>query len=166
MIKNFGFMWEPNQVNWGSRGKGNSAKLLGQRKGNLDQHIDFAEQKGIYVLYDKFENPVQIGQTQRLLKRLREHKNDHLRNRWTYFSWFGLHVVNEGEGELSLVARKDMARMVSFSESLNQLEGILIQVLEPRLNRRGPNWKQVKEYLQVLLVKPIQDRDDEISDSE
>jgi hypothetical protein len=28
------------------------------------------------------------------------------------------------------------------------LEAILIQVLEPRLNRRGPNWTKMEEYLQ------------------
>ena len=30
------------------------------------------------------------------------------------------------------------------------MEAILIQVLEPRLNRRGPNWIEAEEYLQYI----------------
>jgi hypothetical protein len=31
--------------------------------GNRKRRVQFAEQMGIYVLYDKFEQPVQIGQS-------------------------------------------------------------------------------------------------------
>jgi hypothetical protein len=57
--------------------------------GNRKRKVSFLDQMGIYVLYDKFEQPVQIGQSKRIFERLRQHRRDHLRNRWAYFTWFG-----------------------------------------------------------------------------
>jgi hypothetical protein len=32
---------------------------------------------------------------------------------------------------------------------LNEVEGALLTALEPRLNKQGPHWKDVKEYYQT-----------------
>jgi hypothetical protein len=47
-----------------------------------------------------------------------------------------------------------------LEDSLNELEAILIQVLEPRLNRRGPNWIEAEEFLQY--IPSPEDDDDEV----
>jgi hypothetical protein len=62
-IKNFGFMWERDKVVWGKPGPGGTSSLEGVMVGNRKRRVQFAEQMGIYVLYDKFEQPVQIGQS-------------------------------------------------------------------------------------------------------
>jgi hypothetical protein len=149
-IKNFGFMWERDKIDWGRPGPGGSSSSKGVMVGNRKRVVEFADQMGIYVLYDRFEQPVQIGQATQILKRLRDHRRDHLRNRWSLFSWFGFYKVG-AKGEL-LVKDKaaQLRRPQTLEESLNELEAILIQVLEPRLNRRGPNWIDAEEYLQVL----------------
>lgn len=91
IIKNFGFMWERDKVEWGKKGPGGSASFDGIRAGNKKRRVNFLEQMGIYVLYDKFEQPVQIGQAKVIFKRLQQHRSDHLRNRWSLFSWFGFY---------------------------------------------------------------------------
>jgi len=44
----------------------------------------------------------------------------------------------------------ELRRTLTLEDSLNELEAILIQVLEPRLNRRGPNWIETEEFLQYF----------------
>jgi len=149
-IKNFGFMWERQKVNWGRRGAGGNSALEGVMVGNRKRRVDFSEQIGIYVLYDKFEQPVQIGQATTILSRLKEHRRDHLRNRWTLFSWFGFFKVGAKNNLIVSDKAKQLRRQITLDESLNELEAILIQVLEPRLNRRGSNWKDAEEYLQCV----------------
>jgi hypothetical protein len=148
-IKNFGFMWERDKVYWGARAPGDRATLEGVMVHNRKRKVDFSKQMGIYVLYDRFEHPVQIGQSKNILKRLRQHRRDHLRNRWAYFSWFGFFKVGVNDELLVRDAGVELRRMLTLKESLDELEAILIQVLEPRLNRRGPNWTDAEEYLQT-----------------
>ena len=148
-IKNFGFMWERDQVNWGQQGRGGSSSLDGAQNGKLKRRVNFLEQMGIYVLYDKFEQPVQIGQAKRIFKRLKDHRRDHLRNRWSLFSWFGFYKVGARNKLLVKDQAAELRRTLTLGEALNELEAILIQVLEPRLNRRGPNWIDAEEYLQI-----------------
>jgi hypothetical protein len=160
-IKNFGFMWERDKVEWGVRGRGGRATLLGRMVKNRRREVDFSDQMGIYVLYDRFEQPVQIGQSKNILRRLRQHRRDHLRNRWAYFSWFGFFKVGMSNDLLVRDSGPELKRTLTLGESLNELEAILIQVLEPRLNRRGPNWVETEEYLQVV---PNHDDGDEDTD--
>lgn len=162
-IKNFGFMWERDKVDWGTQARGARAVLFGRMVKRRRREVDFSEQMGIYVLYDRFEQPVQIGQSKNILKRLRQHRRDHLRNRWSYFSWFGFFQVGADNVLLVKESGPELRRTLTLGESLNELEAILIQVLEPRLNRRGSNWGGTEEYLQ--LVPDSDDNDDE-SDSE
>jgi hypothetical protein len=97
---------------------------------------------------DKWEQPVQIGQSIVIFKRLKQHRRDHLRNRWSLFSWFGFFKVGVNNELLVRDRTKELKTILTLEDSLNELEAILIQVLEPRLNRKGPNWIKAEEYLQ------------------
>jgi hypothetical protein len=147
-IQNFGFMWERDKVGWGKPGPGGTSSLEGVMVGNRKRRVEFAQQMGIYVLYDKWEQPVQIGQSKVIFKRLKQHRRDHLRNRWSLFSWFGFFKVGVNNELLVKDRTKELKKILTLEDSLNELEAILIQVLEPRLNRRGPNWIKAEEYLQ------------------
>jgi hypothetical protein len=149
-IKNFGFMWERDKVDWGRQGRGGTSSFEGVMVGNRKRRVDFVDQMGIYVLYDRFENPVQIGQSKKLFARLRQHRRDHLRNRWSLFSWFGFYKAGAKNELLVKDQPAELRRTLTLKESLDELEAILIQVLEPRLNRRGPNWIEAEEYLQYI----------------
>jgi hypothetical protein len=159
-IKNFGFMWERDKVVWGKPGPGGTSSLEGVMVGNRKRRVQFADQMGIYVLYDKFEQPVQIGQSNVIFKRLKQHRRDHLRNRWSSFSWFGFFKVGKNHELLMRDQASELRRTLTLEDSLNELEAILIQVLEPRLNRRGPNWIEAEEYLQC--TPSAEGSDDEV----
>jgi hypothetical protein len=148
IIKNFGFMWDRDKVQWGSRGPGGAASFDGIMVGRRKRRVSFLAQMGIYVLYDRFEQPVQIGQARVIIRRLRQHRRDHLRNRWAYFTWFGFYQVGVNDELLVKDKAELLKRIVSLGEGLDEIEAVLIQVLEPRLNRRGPNWQDSEEYLQ------------------
>ena len=148
-IKNFGFMWEREKVDWGSPGRGRGSSLIGRKVHNKKRVVDFAIQMGIYVLYDKFEQPVQIGQAQRIFKRLKDHRRDHLRNRWSLFSWFGFYKVGRKNELLVRDQAAELRRIIRHGESLNELYAVLIQVLDPRLSRQIARWIEAEEYLQV-----------------
>jgi hypothetical protein len=159
IIQNFGFMWDRSEVDWGRRGPGGRASFRGVKVGNTKRIVDFQEQMGIYVLYDRFEQPVQIGQAQVIFVRLRQHRADHLRNRWAYFTWFGFYKVSAAHQLLAKEQAIELKKVTTLGEALHEIEAVLIQVMEPRLNRRGPNWKDTEEYLQVR--KSDDDNDDE-----
>lgn len=79
--------------------------------------------------------------------RLREHTDDHLWNRWQRFSWFGIYDVGVA-GKLVHV-NYEKAVHTDVLTVLSELEGVLSVSLEPLLNKRGPNWKDVDEYFQI-----------------
>lgn len=147
-IKNFGFMWERHEVDWGRPGPGGIARFEGRQVGDLKRVVDFQQQMGIYVLYDRFERPVQVGQSNVIFTRLRQHRGDHLRNRWAYFTWFGFFSVTK-DTLLADNRTKELQRQIKLEAGLNEIEAVLIQVMEPRLNRRGSNWGDTEEYLQI-----------------
>ncbi len=148
LIRNYGLLWERKYVFWG-RGS-NRGHLHGYRRPS-DDGADFRDQIGIYVLYDKDLNAIYVGQAgsgeTRLFHRLKQHTNDHLWNRWEYFSWFGFRRVN-GSGALSEHDHPDKLFKSDGSILLNELEGVLLSILEPKLNKQGPRWKDVEEFYQ------------------
>ncbi|MBC6443779.1 MAG: GIY-YIG nuclease family protein [Rhodobacteraceae bacterium] len=145
--KNYGHYWSRTLIEWGAPGPGQGGTLRGTR-GNVV--VDFREQIAIYVLYDGTRAPVYVGQTgsgdQRLLKRLRQHSMGQMRDRWTNFSWFGLLDAN-ADGNLE---DGEDGIPVSLTQALTGMEAILLQIIEPGLNKRGPNWGNLRvvEYLQ------------------
>jgi len=147
LIATAGLFWEERKAQWGSPGKrGQLAGVLSTAR--RKRSVDFSDQVGIYALYANYAL-VYVGQTgkgaQALLKRLREHRRDDLAGRWNQFSWFGFRRVLK-DGTLS---KKTVAFHPSLIDVLDQVEGILIHVAEPPLNRqRGRLKKKVKRYLQ------------------
>ncbi len=138
VVKAFGMYWDRSLVDWKPQ-----PKLLGQQSIGAET-VDFYGQIGIYLLHDGRE-VVYVGRaTDRPLgKRLYEHTQDRLRGRWDRFSWFGLLSVTE-EGKLEKVA-------INIDESLflQTAEAILIETVEPALNRkRGDGFSDI-EYIQA-----------------
>jgi hypothetical protein len=154
IIKNYGLRWVREKVDWG--GRGIKASLRGKpASARSSKSVDFREQIGIYVLYEANFVPVYVGQagfgSADLFSRLRNHRNDHLRDRWTHFSWFGFRNVN-ADCTLSAKQNGDVRTSLGYAEALDEIEGILIQVLEPRLNKQGAKWQQTAdEYVQDAL---------------
>jgi hypothetical protein len=159
-IKNFGFMWERDKVHWGRKGPGGNKRFDGVMVGNKKRVVDFLEQMGIYVLYDRFERPIQIGQSKNIFQRLSQHRTDHLRNRWALFTWFGFYKAGANNELLVKNQASQLRRQITLGESLDEIEAVLIQVLEPRLNRRGPNWIDAEEYLQVTKALEAEEDSD------
>ncbi len=74
-------------------------------------------------------------------------------NRWEYFSWIGFRDVNANG---TLDGRQNVKRRVSgftYAAALNEIEGILIEIIEPKLNKQGGKLKNAKEYFQFIDEK-------------
>ena len=153
IIKNYGFLWERKYI---FRGAGsNPGHLRGTASGL--SIADFRDQIGVYVLYDQFQNIVYIGQAGNgnatLFTRLKNHMDGGMWNRWQYFTWIGFRAVNQ-DGSLS--AQQSVDSGVSgfrYSDALNEIEGILIEVIEPKLNKQSGRLKNAKEYNQYIDPK-------------
>ena len=153
IIKNYGRFWEREAVNWGAGGLGNKGHLRGYFK-SKSKPVDFRDQIGIYVLYDRDLRPVYVGQAgngnARLFDRLKHHETDHLWNRWLHFSWFGFRGVNAGSKKLSNHDKITKIFRERGGDLLNQMEGILIGAAEPILNKQGSKWGEAEEYHQDI----------------
>jgi hypothetical protein len=146
-VKNFGLLWERKYIYYG--GSGVSGHLLGSRSGI--EKADFRKQRGVYVLYDKDMLPVYVGQAGKgnanLFSRLGQHETDHLWNRWNYFSWFGLCKVNK-DGSLSMSDNSDRKLSGTVTDAMDEIEGILILAVEPKLNKQGAKMKGAEQFHQ------------------
>ena len=144
-VVNYGLHWRKDLVEWGRQGPGGAGRLLGKAKGE-SKPVDFAEQRGVYALYSDYEL-LYIGHTanQALLLRLRQHRDDHLSERWNRFSWFGTRIVNKRKlAEQS----KDSS---SFEDKvvIATLEAVCIAIAEPRLNLQRGAWpRPYKQFYQ------------------
>ena len=148
LIKNFGHLWERKYINFGR------PKVRGHLRGYIsDSIVDFRGQIGIYALYDKDFIPVYVGQAgnghAKLFDRLKKHETDHLWNRWDSFSWFGVRGVNQNR-KLSEHDKVEKLFKSPGSVLLNEFEAVLIAAMEPKLNKQGPRWNDVKEYFQHI----------------
>jgi hypothetical protein len=142
-IRNFGHFWNRDLVEWGYQRVAGSLKgyVIRDRKPVV---VDFREQIGIYVLFSNQREVVYIGQVgsgdRRLFLRLRDHTSNNLRDRWTHFSWFGLRAVNTTNLNLSEHQKPDSRCSGTHADALHEIEAVLLQLFEPRLNKRGPDW--------------------------
>ena len=148
IIKNYGFLWDRDFV---YRGAGSNAGHLNGTSAGVPV-ADFREQIGVYVLYDSTQRIVYVGQAGNgnatLFTRLKNHMDGPMWNRWKYFTWVGFKDVN-ADGKLS--AQQSVTSGVSgfkYSDALNELEGILIEVIEPKLNKQSGRLKSAREYYQ------------------
>lgn len=139
LIRAFGMYWQRSAVRWG-----NTTQLLGQQDRKA-QTVDFCNQKGIYLLHDGGRT-VYVGRSvdRPLGRRLYEHTYDRLNGRWDRFSWFGLsRVTTDGKLEEQTHFELDQATLIAT------LEALLIESVEPPLNRkRGDEFRAI-EYLQA-----------------
>ena len=150
MIKAYGLHWSLNKVHWGTPGRGGAGQMLGYEKDNKKNLIDFRYQIGIYALYYDF-NLVYVGQTRSkhnpLFNRLKDHKSDHLSERWDRFSWFGTRRVLK-KNELSIIPK--VPPDLSMTIALNVLEAVTIAIAEPRLNLQRGSWgDDAVQYFQI-----------------
>ena len=165
-IRNFGHFWSRKHVEWGWQ------KVTGTLQGYrlVDRKpfiVDFRDQIAVYALFTPSREVVYIGQSgasdQRLFLRLRQHTQNTLRDRWEFFSWFGMRRVNETNRKLSDAQKPDSNCTGSNAEALDEIEAVLLQLFEPRLNKRGPNWgDDTEEYYQYVRsewedVPPLMD---------
>ncbi len=152
-IENYGRQWRREKIAWGKGS--NKGHLKGTLKRNKSTVVDFRDQIGIYVLFSAVGAPVYVGQAgignKRLFGRLKDHRSDHLRDRWTHFSWFGLRGYNETNKKLSGYHKPETAiRKKKRRDALHEIEAVLISVVEPALNKKGPNWMGSCEFLQYI----------------
>lgn len=131
LIQSYGMYWVRDAINWHS-----NTRLLGVQSFGADA-IDLSEMRGIYMLYDGRE-VIYVGQaTDSILKRLIQHTKNRLATRWNRFSWFGI----DGVGEDGKLIKIDNNVVTDINTLVDALEGILIEGLEPRQNRRqGDNF--------------------------
>ncbi len=138
LLRAFGMFWQRDQVIWDGRGR-----LLGQQRAEA-KPVDFAGQVGVYLLHDR-DRVVYVGRaSDSLFSRLRAHTANRLSGRWDRFSWFGLKGVDPESGALADPAEACSPRVV-----LETLEALLIESLEPPLNRRRGDGLDAIEYVQV-----------------
>lgn len=136
-LQAFGMFWQRDLVVWTGK-----SQLLG-KQGVGATGVNFAGQVGVYLLHDR-ERVIYVGRaTDTLFARLKAHTSDRLGGRWDRFSWFGLRSVDDS-GKLS-------DRKIPWSQEVvvETLEALLIESLEPPLNRRRGDNFSAAEYLQV-----------------
>src|SRR5690625_1175529 len=122
VLQCFGMFWQRGFVDWTKR------SILGSLQGG--EPINFYDQVGIYLLHD-LHRTIYVGRaTDRMGDRLKAHTKDRLSGRWDRFSWFGLLRVGAG-GAFSEANDPCTHKILATS-----LEAILIETLEPPLNRR------------------------------
>lgn len=141
VVNAFGMFWERSKIFWGSQ----QPSLLGQQQYG-SKPVDFATQKGVYLLHDA-QGVLYVGRVtdQNLAKRLSQHTSDRLAGRWTRFSWFGVFPV---EQDGALKTSTDFSK-VNIDIVIATMEAVLIEGLEPRQNRKRGDDFQAVEYLQI-----------------
>jgi hypothetical protein len=157
LIRNYGLLWERSKVEWGRRGSRGRLRGYGYPFRNRP-NVDFAEQAGIYVLYEGLDpathRVVYVGQAGMgksgagLYRRLHDHTEDNLWNRWTRFSWFGIYEVGKNQRLIGVDSRKRV--QVSVHDVLNHVEAALLSILEPPLNAQRARWKDAVPYWQYI----------------
>jgi len=171
VIRNIGLLWQRNKVDWSGRsGPNGRAKLEGHWSENPKFIVDFRDQIGIYVLFDNRFNDrkvVYIGEVGRgrgsLYSRLKSHTQNHLAARWTHFSWFALRNVND-DGTLRKNQRaKNRVVHRTRDLALDEYEALLLEILEPPLNKQGPKWTETERYIQVRAGKASLDDSEKLS---
>lgn len=136
-LQAFGMFWQRDWVIWTGK-----PKLLGRQNLGASE-VDFSDQVGVYLLHDR-DRVIYVGRAaDTMFSRLKAHTTDRLGGRWDRFSWFGLRAVGQDGGLL------EPSTAWTHTIVIETLEALLIESLEPPLNRkRGDNFSGA-EYLQV-----------------
>lgn len=151
LIKSYGLYWRAEYVDWGKKGPGGQGHLLGIREGD-EKEVDHWDQAGIYVLYHAHQ-VVYVGKAGKtpLGHELRQRKRS-LAGRWDTFSWFGL-KDSDAEGKL-VNANPNLGE-----DAIDELEAMLVNTIEPSLNRQVPKLPQsARRFDQPLPQESLQQR--------
>ena len=116
---------------------------------------DFRFQQGIYILHDDY-GPVYVGLARgtgggRLAARLKEHRSDWLKDRWDRFSWFGFNPKDTDPGPDGVygVSPPEEAVTENAFTTIGDLEALLINVLDPKLNDKKMSFAGAERWQQV-----------------
>jgi hypothetical protein len=139
LINALGMYWSREKVNWGV----GIPKLLGRQTAG-SQAVDFSDQRGVYLLYDRSE-VIYVGRAidQGIGTRLKQHTFDRLNSRWDRFSWFGVYSVSDS-GELETSEQNNDRGIL-----IATMEALLIESVEPSQNRRRGDEFRAVEFLQA-----------------
>ena len=145
-LRAFGMYWRREEVIWAGK-----PRLFG-RQGAGATEVNFSEQIGVYLLHDR-DRVIYVGRAaDTLFARLRAHTTDRLGGRWDRFSWFGLRNVRE-DGSLA-----EPTEAWTHLVVIETLEALLIESLEPPLNRRRGDNLSAIEYQQAPDPEVDKDR--------
>lgn len=139
LINALGMYWSRDKINWNL----STPKLLGRQTVG-SQTVDFSEQRGVYLLYDRSE-VIYVGRAidQGIGTRLKQHTFDRLNGRWDRFSWSGVYRMSGG-GELEKTETAYDQRIL-----IATMEALLIESVEPSQNRRRGDEFRAVEFLQA-----------------
>lgn len=137
VIRAFGIFWRRDWVNW-------NVRCLNGSQLDASNSVNFAEQSGMYILYDR-DRPIYVGKCAEnsLFDRLKSHTKGRLSSRWERFSWFGLRASDD-DGRLEPSPDEH-----AHQDMVDAMEAVLIEVLEPPQNRRRGDRLSDFEYNQV-----------------
>lgn len=153
LIKLYGEFWNPDIIDWGTRGAGNKAKFLGfLMKDKKKYEANFFDAQGIYVLYDSFR-PVYVGKafSTSIGKRVRDHLSDRHAGRWDMFSWYSTCNFKIMDSTLRPAGK----RQISPETVVNTLEALAILVADPTLNRKRESLPEALEVVQSENPNPV-----------
>lgn len=160
IIQTYGLYWEKDFVEWKSEGR-----MIGYcNRDGKRFYTNFWDQKGIYILYDRSDQPVYFGQVgvikhtpdgegSILGARLLHHKKGDFGDQWSKFSWFGVRPVGRkkiGKFIDQRGERKDLYNLNDRKErgdvepEIRVMEALLISV-----NRRGGLNKQEGHWSKI-----------------
>jgi hypothetical protein len=152
-ITSYGLFWRADEIKWRPGRGAKGFRLLGRRGVNRPTVTlaDFRKQQGIYILYNRYgANYVGLTRRQGLRKRLKDHLEDDLANKWERFSWFGFNEIGApgADGVRSLKELADEVTEKSHT-TIGDLEALLIRALGPHLNIAGMRFKDAEGWEQV-----------------
>lgn len=142
LIKAFGMYWD-RAISIDIK----HPQLLGRQNSNDKKvgFVDLSEMRGIYLLYDRRE-VIYVGQAKSsILDRLKDHTKDRHAGRWDRFSWFGIDDIDPVNGHL---IKTEETLSITIDHMINAFEGIMIEGLEPRQNRKAGN-EFGDEFIQI-----------------
>ena len=163
LIKVYGELWNPDIVDWGSKGPGNKGKLSGEIKidGNK-RSLNCWDTEGVYVLYDNYK-AIYVGKAFKTTigKRLRDHLSDRLAGRWDMFSFYSTSSYRKTTNDLKSASTAKL----SPETIINTLEAMAILIADPALNRKretltdalqvqqssSPHPHTIRHYLEQIL---------------
>ena len=163
-IRSYGLYWDYRLVEW------DDYWIYGWKLNNdtwreppSEAEVVVNAQRAVYLLHAADRSVVYVGQSgggqRRLGQRLWDHTRNSRRGLWTHFSWFGLNEpVEYAEDQVSdqLAVEKQVppdnyieeSSNDQIASSLNIMEALLIDILNPPLNRRRGNWNGATKYQQ------------------